>query len=133
MFETLGGRKFVGLLILVIAGVVVELYSPKGLGAEMAGLLAALYATFSAANAVVSRKYADTEVATKNTEAQLEVVRGNQQAPAVANLSPEAINAIVSGFEKLGEGQVQIRQDSLKLMEVIVALQKRLAVLVSKD
>lgn len=54
--EQLGGRKFVGFVILVLAGGLVDVFNPNGLSTTLAGMFAALYATFSAANTVLSTK-----------------------------------------------------------------------------
>lgn len=61
MFESIGGRKFVGLIIIAATGAAVQVFSPNGLGMELAGLLVGLYTSFAASNAVITNKALDKE------------------------------------------------------------------------
>ena len=56
MMEVLGGRKFLGFVISVIAGILIEVFGKNGLGANMVALLGAAYATFAASNSFITAK-----------------------------------------------------------------------------
>lgn len=56
MFESLGGRKFVMTVLIMAAGVAVEVHAPTGMSVTMAGFLASILATFSATNAIISTR-----------------------------------------------------------------------------
>ena len=56
MMEVLGGRKFLGFIISVVAGILIEIFGKNGLGANMVALLGAAYATFAASNSFVTAK-----------------------------------------------------------------------------
>lgn len=56
MFEVLGGRKFLGFIIAVVAGSLIEIFGKNGLGANMVALIGAAYATFAASNTLITNK-----------------------------------------------------------------------------
>lgn len=106
MFEKMGGRKFLMAVIVVTAGVVIEVYSKNGLSATMVTLLTAVYATFSTANAFVTRKFADVSQEAEEEEEEVTPV----QPAAPSNL--EAI--IQSNNVQLNNILSQIAAELLK-------------------
>lgn len=62
MFDIIGGRKFVGFVIAVVAGALTEIFGKGGLSTEMVALIGASYATFAATNTVITNKHANVEV-----------------------------------------------------------------------
>lgn len=72
MFEVMGGRKFLGFIIAVVAGSLIEIFGKNGLGANMVALIGAAYATFAASNTLITNKELATAAAPV-TPAPLEV------------------------------------------------------------
>ena len=60
-FDKIGGRKFVMGIVLIVAGGAVDVLSPNGLSVNLLGLMTAIYAAFSATNAIVTNKQLDNE------------------------------------------------------------------------
>jgi hypothetical protein len=54
--ERFGGRKFVLALFSLVAGLLTHSLSPKGLSAEVVGLIVGVLGTFSAANTLLAHK-----------------------------------------------------------------------------
>lgn len=50
----MGGRKFIGLLVIVIAGIAVDIFAPHGLSSNLAALLGTMYGLFATGNAVAT-------------------------------------------------------------------------------
>lgn len=57
MLQRLGGRKWILALVAIGVGAYIELYTQRGLSQTMAGLLAALVASFHAANHFTTQMY----------------------------------------------------------------------------
>lgn len=50
MFEKLGGRKFIGLVLLLMAGGAVDIYAPKGLSTNLMTLMLSLGSMYMVTN-----------------------------------------------------------------------------------
>lgn len=95
--QKLGGRKFLMALVCVGAGVAVDILSPNGLSAELAGLMAAIVATFSAANFAVTKQHFQS----KGTDSGEDVTTPDVQA---SQLEMKALLA------DIGEAIIQTKQ-----------------------
>ena len=111
--DSFGGRKFLMAIMLMIAGVLIEIYSKNGLSTNMAGMLAAIYATFSASNVIASNKALNVE----STEAA---------APEVN------IDEIKQGFAIVDKAHSMVQQQLAAQAEQINVLQKALASIMQK-
>lgn len=60
IWEKLGGRKFVAFIIIIVGGVLLHVFSSKGVTTEVTALLLGALGTFSASNALVTRAHANT-------------------------------------------------------------------------
>jgi hypothetical protein len=56
MLDKLGGRKFLMALFVLGIGAFIDVRSEKGISTEMVALITAIYATFSASNAMLTSK-----------------------------------------------------------------------------
>lgn len=56
MFEALGGRKFLMTLLVMAAGVAIEIFGPNGMSATMASFMGGLVAIFAGSNAMITSK-----------------------------------------------------------------------------
>lgn len=56
MLDKLGGRKFLMALFVLGIGAFIDVRSEKGISTEMVALITAIYATFSASNAILTSK-----------------------------------------------------------------------------
>ena len=61
IFDKIGGRKFVMAVVLIVAGAIVDVTAEGGLSVNLLGLMTAIYATFSASNAIITNKQLTTE------------------------------------------------------------------------
>lgn len=57
MQKLLGGRKFVAFLIVLAAGIYLEINKAEGISTNMVGLMLGLVGTFSVANAAITAKH----------------------------------------------------------------------------
>lgn len=73
LFLALGGRKFVMSLIVIAAAVAVDIYSQRGLSANLAGLLGAILASFSIANVAATKAYIGGKAASSDNSGSEEV------------------------------------------------------------
>jgi hypothetical protein len=108
--DKLGGRKFLGFLLILAIGTTVELVKASGLSATFASFLAGALTVFGAANAyVTTRAQADT----------------SEAAPEV-NLDP-----IVSKVTQLAEEQEKHAQVITTMGDNLVQTNKRIQVLLN--
>lgn len=123
IFDKLGGRKFVALIILAIAALLADIFSSKGLTAELAGLLVGLYATFSGANAFTTAK----SLAASGSNSDAGEVFSNVGAPSPDPRLEQVELQIQSLNNKLDEHD----QALLSLTEAVTNTQKLVRALVS--
>jgi len=129
MMDYLGGRKFVMGLIMVAAGVVIEIYGKNGLSTNMVALLGAVYATFNAANALVTTKTASAAASQPAEEAEpapAPVVQAPQeatQASVEAKLVP-IVNAIAAELAKINDNQIRQEKALQVVQEAQISVQK---------
>lgn len=100
MMEAIGGRKFLMAIVMLIAGVAVELLGKNGLSVNMAGLMAALYTAFSASNALITNK---------QLASQAEQTEPIQSGLKAEDVKP-AFEAIDQAFQKMQQEQTQQAQ-----------------------
>ena len=122
MMETIGGRKFIGLLLLMVAGVVTEVYAKNGLSAVMAGFLAGLYATFVAANAVITSKELGQPVAAAAPE---------QAEPGMVAQVETVLQQIANALTTLQQAQSRTEQALNSLQQSTASTQKGIGALLS--
>jgi uncharacterized membrane protein required for colicin V production len=111
--QKLGGRKFLMALICVSAGVAVDILSPNGLSAELAGLMAAIVAAFSAANYAVTKQHFQSKTSSEGEEigavpdtSQLEMkelLANIGEAIIQTKQSVDATKTLILGAIKAGE------------------------------
>lgn len=128
MMDYLGGRKFVMGLIMVTAGVVIEIYGKNGLSTNMVALLGAVYATFNAANALVTSRTANAaSQPVEPTEASsapvVEAPPEATQASVEAKLVP-IVQAIAAELGKINENQSRQERALQIVQEAQLATQK---------
>lgn len=111
--DVMGGRKFLMAVVLIIAGVVIELYSKNGLSTNMAGMLAAIYATFSASNVIASNKALSVNEATSD-----------QATAEAVNQSVVNIDEVKQGFAIVDKAHTMVQQQLAAQAEQINVLQK---------
>ena len=61
MMQKLGGRKFLMAVVTILAAILLEIKSEKGLTPTMAGFLVAIVSAFSAVNVMATGKYLESE------------------------------------------------------------------------
>lgn len=132
--DKLGGRKFLMALLCMGAGVAIEIKGPSGLSANMVALLGALYATFSASNAVITRKQLDTEAAA-TASIPAAPVATLDSAPAVEAIRQELVPVLNAMGQELGElksNQLNQAQAMNALQTSLSTVQKGISFLLSK-
>lgn len=118
--DSIGGRKFLGFIALIAAGIAVEVYAKNGLSATMATFLGALYATFTAANAAVTIKSGELTPTTEQPPAATGV--SDELAQNMAGTLSQigtALNSLQSGQAR-GEQAVQVLQQSVGTLQKAV-------------
>jgi hypothetical protein len=109
MFEVIGGRKFIGLIITLAAAGLIEVFSKNGTGlsATMAGLIVGLYTTFSASNVIATLKTATA---------------ASSEPPAVANDNKQLEQAVALLLERqqVSEQNMNALQQSLNTIQKAV-------------
>lgn len=100
--EKLGGRKFVLAIISLVAGLLTHALSPKGLNAEVVGLIVGIIGTFSAANAYNTAKTVDV---------------GAPAEPVVAADNSEQLNRIETTVEAIGKSALSTQQILVNAMQ----------------
>lgn len=128
VFEALGGRKFIGLLLLSLAGGLVEVYGKAGLSATMAGFLAGLYATYAATNAVLTHKEIDSAVA-EPTAVVTQVP--NEETQKLTEQIALTLGQINGALNSLNAGQSRSEQALNSLQQAVVPLQKAVGALLA--
>jgi hypothetical protein len=112
--DNFGGRKFLMALILIIAGVIIEIYSKNGLSVNMAGMLAAIYATFSAGNVIASNKALGVMQSTSD-QATAETIEKVNSIPA---------DEVAKGFMMVDKAYTGVQSQLAAQAEQINTLQK---------
>jgi hypothetical protein len=112
--DSFGGRKFLMALVLIIAGVIIEIYSKNGLSTNMAGMLAAIYATFSATNVIASNKALGVMQSTSD-QATAETIEKVNSIPA---------DEIAKGFMMVDKAYTGVQSQLAAQAEQINTLQK---------
>ena len=109
--ESLGGRKFVLALFSLVAGLLTHALSPKGLSAEVVGLVVGVLGTFSVANTVATVKTSGGQVAEEVAEAPV-------VAAAVEPAShTEQLNRIEETVNAIGKTALQTQQVLVNAMQ----------------
>lgn len=131
IFKKLGGRKFVAALICILSGTLIEIFGGSGLSVNMAGLIAAIYATFSASNTMITRKELDGSAAASQQPAS-QPASGNEQLQQVANQLAPILNQIGTELQALKDGQAGLVQSNQVVQQSVSNLQKVAQVLLTK-
>jgi hypothetical protein len=115
MLEQIGGRKFLMAIVLTIAGIIIEVFGKNGLSTNMAGMLAAIYATFSAGNVISSNKALSVNQSTSDNQAAAEPIE-----------KVSSINAdeVAQGFMAVDQAYTGMQQQLAAQAEQINVLQK---------
>ena len=92
LLDRLGGRKFVLALFSLVAGLLTHALSPKGLSAEVVGLVVGVLGTFSVANTVATVKTSGGQVAEEAPQATYTI--GVSQPSEQLDRIEETVNAI---------------------------------------
>lgn len=128
--ETIGGRKFIGFVVLLAAGVLIEVYGKQGLTATMAMYLGGLYAAFTTANAVT------TSMAAKFSSQQ------SPEVPTAAATNSEQVSSaevaavlsqIATALQSIQQSQGANAQAVNILQQSTEGLQKAIGTLISVD
>ncbi len=124
LLSKVGGRKFFIACLIALAAAAAEIFAPNGLSTELAALLGTIYATFSASNALITRKQLETSPA--------------PEAPAAIDPMPELVQRLGPPLDLIGKELIGIkeRQDEhAKALEVLQGsvsnIQKGIAVVIS--
>lgn len=120
MWSKLGGRKFIGLILIMGAAIAVDVYGKNGLSVELVGLFTALYTAYTVTNSSIKKKNMEREVEVKRTDALVDV----PVAQATATLDQETVTALNQEFQNIGQGQAQN-------LQALGGIQKTLAALVA--
>lgn len=124
MLEAIGGRKFIAMIIGILAGCAIEIYGKNGLSTQMASLIAALVATFSGANALITNSVASTPAPAFDPMAVAGVIDG-------------PINEIVSNVKasigQVADAQLQSKAALDQVLQSNANLQKGIAVLINSS
>ena len=119
MFDQLGGRKFVGFLFVMAAGILIEVYGKAGLSATAASFLVAMYTSFSAANVIATLKAPSSEA------------DNSTQPNAQPAASPEAMAQVQAALVHLIDRQAANEQGLNGIQQAMGSLQKGMAAVIS--
>jgi len=127
--ESVGGRKFIGFVVLLASGVAIEVYGKNGMSTTMAAYLAGLYTVFTAANSAVSIKaFGTATAATAPSSTQAEVTASNEElTQQVAGV----LSQIGASLNQLQQGQARTEQALNIAQQSISTLQKATGALLS--
>lgn len=105
MFEKIGGRKFLGMILLISAGIVIDIYAPKGLSDNMLYLMMAMGGIYMGVN-VFSKGIDKMNKQTRKTKEIAEIrelksgmeVLYSQQAQILesSNVNAQALSALLN-------------------------------------
>lgn len=118
--DTFGGRKFLAMLVGMVAGIAVELKGQRGLSMEMTTLITVLVGTFCGANALTTVKSAQSNG--DGAEPQ------SLDASVVANSVSDNLKGHVEGLQ---DSQLQVKGALESVMQGQANLQKGMAALIS--
>jgi hypothetical protein len=118
IFDKIGGRKATMAFIIIVAGVLVEVFSKNGLGTNMVALLSTIYGTFSISNTLI------TNAAAKLTGAET-TEEASTPSPSEVNLEP-VNQAIQANSAQLASILNQIGGELVKQQEVNQAIMQGL-------
>lgn len=118
--DTFGGRKFLAMLIGILAGAGVELVGHRGLSAELAGLIGVLVATFCGTNMMTTNRAL--------TAANTDPANPSLDTAAVADSVSENVKAHVEGLQA---STLQVKGALETVMQGQANLQKGMAALIS--
>lgn len=129
--ETIGGRKFIGFIALIIAGITIEVAGKSGLSTTMASFLVGLYAAFSATNAAITLKGLTAGEAAQPEQAQPAAAPANEElTQQIANV----LSQIGTALQTLQAGQARNEQALNVLQQSTSTLQKAVGtILVDKQ
>ncbi len=126
VFEGLGGRKFIGLVLMALIGGVVDVYSKTGLSTTMAGFLAGLYVTYSTANAVITHKSLDNEpeavVSKSETGNNEEVAKLTAQIALTLGQIETSLNTISTQGQRSEQALNALQQSNASVQKAVGAL-----------
>lgn len=114
--DSFGGRKFLAMLIGIVAGAAVELVGHRGLSAELAGLIGVLVATFCGTNAMTTNKALDSLNSIPTA------------APSVDN--SQIVDALSSHVGTLNESNLQVKGALETVLQGQANLQKGMAAII---
>ena len=117
IFDKVGGRKFIASLVVLGIAAAIEIYGKNGLSTNMAGLLAAVYATFSASNAFTTVKSLAGE--------------GEQQPQQQVDLAA-AVQPLVPVMNQIGTELANLKAQQDQQLSSLATVQKAIASLLQK-
>jgi len=130
MLEAIGGRKFLMSLIIMIAGVIIELKGANGLSVNMAGLLAAILATFSASNTIITNKQLKVE-ASEGQPAGEPVVAPQASVDELKSQLIPIINTIGGELVSIKDNQAAQMQATGVMQQTVGNISKGVSALLS--
>jgi hypothetical protein len=140
LFDKLGGRKFVGFVLLAAAGLAIELTREGGISVNMAAFLVGVYTIYSASNAAITNKALGIEAsmhdevggpppAANNEEVLQQLASLKQQlegSPVVAEQVKLVLEQISNAIQSLNAGQLRNEQALQVLQQATASVQKSL-------
>lgn len=127
LLSKVGGRKFIIAGLITLAAAAAEIFGPKGLSTELAALLGTIYATFSASNALITKKQMETSAAAEP-----------QAALPPVDPMPELIQRLGPPLDLIGKELISLKEgqaEQAKVLEVLQGsvsnIQKGIAVVIS--
>lgn len=111
--EKFGGRKFVLTLILIISGVLVDIFSSKGISQELVALFVGIMTVYGASNAAISMKALKVE----SSGSQAETAAPVDNSAQVAEISQQ--------LQQLGHAVESIGLSSTNTNKLLIAALKQ--------
>lgn len=130
--ETIGGRKFIGFVVLLAAGVLIEVYGKQGLTSTMAMYLGGLYAAFTTANAVTTTMAAKFGLAQNEPAAASTPAQTNGEQVSSTEVAA-VLNQIAAALQSIQQSQGANAQAVNILQQSTEGLQKAVGALISID
>jgi hypothetical protein len=124
MLDSLGGRKFVGLVFISLVGIALEVNHSGGLNIEVAGFLATMYGMFIGANAYLTKNLMGAQVPPIDvTPVELTADEPAEPEPEAPTATPAATFA-PNQLANLEQAQVLQMQHMQGLQQRVDNLQK---------
>lgn len=128
LLQRLGGRKFIGFLIVVAVGLIIELKTDQGLSPTMAGFLLSSLTAFAVSNYAVTRQHMNS----KGGKGDLDTVIGkiDELSELAKNASDtEAVGQLVQLLQTINSGVADVKSATGQIGTAVVnmgnAIQRR--------